>query len=63
MTNDKFQTAALMHGRSAAVTISKENYEGADSADPVWIDSPNCAPKPSVIWHWSFRRLDAYAAL
>jgi hypothetical protein len=63
MTNDKFQTAALLHARSAAITICKESYEGSDSPNPVYIKSPICAAKPSVIGHWSFSRPDCYAAL
>jgi hypothetical protein len=53
MTNDKFQTAALLRGRSAAIPVSKENYEGSDSANPVCIKSPICTPEPSVICHLS----------
>jgi hypothetical protein len=54
MTNDKFQTAALLRGRSAAIPVSKKNYEGSDSANQVCIVSLIRAFKPSVICHLSF---------
>jgi hypothetical protein len=48
------KTAALLHSRSAAMTISKEVYEGSDSSNPVCIVSLIRALKPSVICHLSF---------